>query len=234
MELPPKAAKHTHKVRYGYYVIGRLKARKLDELAQQVEQLTHQVRDNTYALEESAGLVQQAVAQRDHFLERLEAATTNFAAALNTMQKSFPKGTRAKIFHSGTNYYTAAPLADQEKRYRELVELCESSIPDGDKMKIVRVLKKLIKRFIKATRNMGEQRGELFKSRSAKESLATAWEEGMTQVYDKLCETIDTESAESIFPKPLRIKNLEGDADSGKSGKLKNDMHQIRLARLTR
>lgn len=235
MELPPIAAKYDQKLRYGYYVVGRLRMRKLEAQATRVATITDALQQACHALDTAAGAVQEAVAMRDHWVEAYENKVAEFIKTVDDTSGLHP--VKRSILQNKPNYFTEVPLGELEKRGLELAQRITKFLPpkyDELKQKIAKALKRRIQGFKETTQKMSEARAVLFEARKARELATKDWDETLKKIFDELVQALGAEQAERLYPGVRKVETLEGDDSVGKMGEFKGGITLQQLAQMQR
>jgi len=234
MELPPVNAKFDHKMRYGAYVMARLRLRKLEQLAEKVERKSNRLRDVNHRLDDASARVHAAMAMRDHWVEGLAKKAQDLQGRLDGSPPL--RAANMRIFKKRIDHFIDAPLVEVESRYGELIELVEKHLTADAELqrKTVKALKVRLKGFKEATRLMSEARGGLFEARNKREKSTKAWDKTMREVFEELKEQIGEADAENAFPQVVRAAHLDDEERASKLGDLRGHIDQARLQSIRR
>jgi flagellar hook-basal body complex protein FliE len=235
MELPPIAAKYDHKLRFGFYVVGRLRARTLDAQAERVRKATDALTQACHALDGAACAVQEAVARRDHWVEAYEDKVAELVKTIDDTPAL--AAVKRSILQNKPNYYSEVPLGELEKRGLELCGRVDKFIPPKFKDLRDRTGKELRARvdgFKQATAKMSEARAALFEARKLREKVTKEWDETLRGMHAELIKLVGEETAERIYPALRKVETLEGDDKVGKLGEAKGGITLQQLAQMQR
>jgi hypothetical protein len=121
MRLPPPSSSYTTFVRYGLYVVRRLRQRGLSDLAASVEREVLAARETGRAWEDADDAIQMALADRDGADDDLDLTAQTLR---NTLAGRGVGADReapyTQVFPQGVAWYLAAPLDENVRRYDEL------------------------------------------------------------------------------------------------------------------
>lgn len=219
MQLPPATSSYRVRVRYGRYVVRRLRRAKQDQLAADAATVTNALRENGRSWEDADDAIQDALADRDAADDDLDSAAQIARNALagrsvGAMQES----PYTDIFPAGIGYYTAAPLDEEVKRYGELGERLTEHLPATDQVRktAVKAIDAGVTDFEAAVKQLDKvQTAEALAS--TRLSKATdAWTKQMEKTYGVLVAELGRTAAERFFPRMSR-RNRGGKGEEGPS-----------------
>jgi hypothetical protein len=214
MRLPQPTATYTTFVRYGLYVVRRLRRAGKDSLAVGVEKVTRSARTLGRAWEDADDAIQAALADRDAVDDELDEATQT---ARNTLAG---RGTRADreepytlIFADGIGYYIAAPLDESARRYGELKRRLEENLPASDPARraAVAAITRGLKDFEAANKALDEAQSEEHIAGTRARNALRALERQLEKTYGALMTEHGKAFAERFFPK---VRTARGDVPS--------------------
>jgi hypothetical protein len=208
---------YLQRVRYGRYVAARLARAKLVVLADAVKKATDEVKASGRAVDDAEEEVQAVLALRDgHDDELDEAAKTARNALAGRGVDAMDKAPYTAIFPKGVDYYTAAPLDQQEVRYDELVTRLEKHLEAADELR-----KETVRLVTAAMKGFGAQRKAVDKARTfaslqatKSQSASDAWERAVERAYGSLVTQLGRARAERFFPR-LRREARSNGTDTG-------------------
>ena len=204
MRLPPPSSSYTTFVRYGLYVVRRLRRAGQTDLATGVERATLAARSAGRAWEDADDPIQAALADRDSADDDLDLTTQSARAALAGRGISADReAPYSLIFPAGIGYYIAAPLDENAKRYGELRARLEQNLPASDAVRksAVPAIAKGVKDFDAALRSLDEaESAERIAATRARASLR-ALERQLERTYGALVAELGKARAERFFPK---------------------------------
>lgn len=204
MRLPPESASYRSFVAYGRYVTRRLRRAKLTDLASDAEQSTLALRDAGRAVEDAEDLVQDALADRDAADDLLDATAQNNRAALaGRSAQAEREEPYTLIYPRGIGYYIAAPIAENARRYGELVERLKEHLPKADPARnaTITTLNAGIKDFDAASRAVEAAETAETRARTKLTSLKRSFARQMEKTYGAVVAEVGKRAAEQFFPK---------------------------------
>lgn len=215
MRLPPPSSAYTTFVRYGFYVVRRLRRAGHDDLAASAEKVTRAARETGRAWEDADDAIQAALADRDGADDDLDEGAQSFRNSLAG------RGTRADreepytlIFPEGIGYYIAAPLDENVQRYGELKRRIEEHLPASDAVRktALAAITRGLKDFADATAALAAAESEERLAGTRARSALRAFERQMEKTYGLLLASHGKSVAERFFPK---VRGSKGEADPG-------------------
>lgn len=230
MELPPLASHYEQKLRFGAYVAGRARLHKQSDLADRVSKACQRLRKANHGLDDITGDVQQAMAQRDFWMESYESKARDFytmvkhSKDLHTVTKSIFQGKHA--------YYIEAPLDQIEQRGQALIDRIERFVPrrfEDLKKKTVKILRRRIDGVLRAHAAVAEARQALQEARSKRSKATKYWQRILTESYASLSEALGVEIADKIYPDLNRVQDDDDDR-AGSLGEAAGGMNLQMLA----
>ena len=218
MRLPPSAAHFSQRTRCGNYVARRLRRARMVALAADVELVTDQVLTAGRAVEDADKPIQNALADRDASDDDLDEAAQT--ARLKLAARSIDAVDTAPytlIFPQGVGYYTAAPLDEEVKRYKELKSRIEASLPAADKLRVktVAAIDGGLVAFSKAVEELNAARTDEALAATRLSAANEAWERQMEKTYGAIVSQVGKGKAERFFPKS---RGKGGGGSSGNPG----------------
>lgn len=208
MQLPSESSAYTHRVAFGLYLATRLERARLHDLEKSVTQVTEAVKAAGRAWEDADGPLQKALAIR-HAVDQDDLDPIAQKARQDLAGRSLSAMREAPytvIFHSGIEYYTAAPLDEEVKRYNELIDRLEENLPETDPVRVAAVpeLKKGIAAFKEAVEKVEAAQSASGRAKTRLDSAEEAWEDLMEKTYGALVSLYGRAKAERFFPKAAR------------------------------
>jgi hypothetical protein len=217
VQLPKENQHYSVRVRYGVYVARRLRRAKLSPLSEAVASATSEVRAKGRARDDAEDAVQEALADRDAADISLDTiASTARVTLAGRGLKAVKESPYVHIYPDGVAYYTAAPLAQQANRYRELAERLQKYLPADD------VCLEHVPAVLAGISDFQASMDALHEARRAKSMLATdleatedAWRHLLERTYGALIEQFGKGAlVESFFPQVKRASSRDKDADN--------------------
>jgi hypothetical protein len=203
MRLPNQNAAYQHRVRFGRYVTRRLKQAELTQLASSSEATTQDVKNKGRAWEDSEEIIQDTLADRDSGDAKLDnlAQTARHSLASRSLD-AIRVTPYTDVFPEGIEYYTAAPMTENPKRYGELVARLEKFLPKGDTLaeETIPKIKAAIVVFIASLKAVEDARTAQAITASSLSNAEELWERQMERVYGALIELLGKSKAEKFFP----------------------------------
>lgn len=209
MRLPPSTSSYATFVRYGFYVVRRLRRAKLDTLATDAEKATLAARATGRAWQDADDAIQAAYADRDGADDELDETgqevRTNLLGRAVGADRAEPY---TLIFPDGIGYYIAAPVDESAKRYGELQKRLETHLPASDTLRksAVPALRTGIKALQDAEKTLdGAESEERLAATHARKSLR-AFERQMEKTYGALVAEYGRAKADRFFPKVRAVR----------------------------
>ncbi len=203
MQLPAATSSPQARVRYGRYLARRLRRANFMQLATDMTTVTNVVRQQSREWDDTDDAMQEALADRDGADDDLDTTAKTARAALagrDTNASTQPPYTL--IFPYGIDYYTAAPLDEEVKRYGELSVRLTEHLPAGDdvRVKAVPEITAGITDFDLGAKAVDAARTEesLASTRLAK--ATDAWEKQVEKTYGALVTELGRAGADRFFP----------------------------------
>jgi hypothetical protein len=221
MRLPPASAHFSQRVRYGRYVVRRLRRARLGTLATDAEKVTTALLTLGRALEDADAPIQDALADRDASDDDLDEAAQTARLKLSARSADAVKtAPYTLIFPEGIGYYTAAPLDEEVKRYGELKQRLVENLPASDKVRAAAVttIDAGLDGFSTAVKALDKARTDEALASTRLAAATEAWEKQMEKTYGALVAEQGKEKAERFFPKLKGKKTSapEGGAEGAK------------------
>ena len=210
MKLPSQSARYERRVQYGRYVVTRLRTAKRDDLAGGVDQSTGSVKAAGREAGDAVEPVQVAMALRDASDNDMDVATQNFRQKLSSRSlHADQEPPYTQIFHEGVGYYIAAPLSENETRYKELIARVEANLPDDDELRapLVDGVSVGIEDFKLATAELAKARTAHAMASSACDAAEDDWDMLMEKTYGLLISEVGKKAAERFFPRSKKKTN---------------------------
>jgi hypothetical protein len=211
MRLPPSTSSSATFVRYGLYVVRRLRRAKLDALAKDVEKATLEARAAGRAWEDANDAIQAAYADRDGADDDLD------ETAQEVRVKLFGRAVGADraepytlIFPDGIGYYVAAPIDENAARYGELSRRLEAHLAASDPLRksATASLRTGIKELQEAEKSLeGAESEERLAATRTRKALRS-FERQIEKTYGALVTEHGRAKAERFFPKVRAARAL--------------------------
>jgi hypothetical protein len=213
MRLPQQTASYSVRVDFGRYVEGSLLYARIGELAGPVKQVTQKLKSAGRTWEDAAEPVQYALAERDAADRDLDRTAQHARLTLaSTDTAAIREEPYTAIFPFGIDYYTSAPLDEQETRYTELVERLEAHLPADHPVRLEAVpkLQAGISAFADAEKRVASARRTQALARTALASAAESFDRVLERTYGALIERFGRKDAETYFPRWRRTRAEDG------------------------
>lgn len=209
MRLPPEKSAYEQYITYGRYVTRRLRRQKLTTQAQDAESVTSKVKALGRAWEDTAEPLQDGLADRDGEDDNLDTIAKELRQVIASRSlDAIRKAPYTEIFPQGVEYYTAAPLDEEEKRYGELQTRLEQFLPEGDALRArIDEIKKGVAGFREASDEVDSRRGAQAVAKSKLDSAVDSWRSYMNKLHGALISQFDKAAAERYFPKKRAEKD---------------------------
>lgn len=204
MRLPPPSSSYMSFVRYGVYVLRRLRRAGLTDLANSVERSVVAARESGRAWEDTADAIQSSLADRDAADDELDATAQGARNSLAGRGVSAAReAPYSQIFPAGIGYYIAAPLDENVRRYGELLARVEKHLPasDGVRKSSVPALQKGIKDFEAAVKSLGAAESDERIAATRARTAVRALERQLEKTYGALVAELGKAPAERFFPR---------------------------------
>ncbi len=207
MQLPPVSSTYTARVRFGHYVLRRLRREKLGELAVECERVTSNVRACGRACEDAEVVVQEAFADRDAADDGLDdtAQLTRHALASRSLDAT-RKAPYTLIFPEGVSYYIDAGVTEEVARYTELKTRIADQLPEGDAVRreTVTKLDQGVAEYRSAEGALTQAQTDASLAGTRLDAATAEWARSMERVYGALIHQFGKTAAERFFPRPSR------------------------------
>jgi hypothetical protein len=203
MRLPPTSAAYDQYITFGRYVTRRLRRQKLTTQAQDAEAITLKLKTIGRAWEDAAEPLQEGLADRDGEDDSLDIIAKEIRQTMASRSlDAIRKAPYIEVFPLGIEYYTTAPLDEEEKRYGELQTRLEQFLLKGDAL-LARIdeIKKGVTNFREASNEVDIRRGAQAIAKSKLDSAIDVWRDFMGKLYGVLISQFDKVGAERFFPK---------------------------------
>lgn len=214
MRLPRKTAPASARRDYGVYVVTRLAVAGQDGSA--VMETTQDVKKAQRHLEDVEEAVPMALARRDADDDALDelAQTVRLGLASRsiTATKEEPYKT---VFYKGLAYYTAAPIRENAKRYRDLAERLSTTLPAGHALlALVPQIHAAAAAFEASAAAVDEARNKVGLARTQLEVAEDAWARTLEKTYGALISEYGKAKAERFFPSLGKRDEVTSDDDA--------------------
>ena len=210
MKLPSQSASYQRRVHYGRYVATRLWKSKREDLAKGVDQSTGEVKRAGRKVEDAVEPVQVAIALMDAADSDMDVATQDFRKKLAARSlHADQERPYTQIFHEGVGYYIAAPLAENQARYKELITRVEANLEEDDELRapIIDAVHTGLEDFNLATAELTEARTAHAMANSECDAAEDDWDALMEKTYGLLISEVGKKAAERFFPRSKRSTN---------------------------
>lgn len=210
MQLPSGSAAPRSRVRFGGYLVRRLRRAGKNALATDVQGVTATVKATARALEDQEEAIQEALADRDGADDDLDLATQTARNALaGRSVDAVTKAPYLDIFPQGIGYYIAATLDTQVARYTELRTRLEGSLPATDAVRSTAVAAVMagLTDFATSTTALTAAQNAKALTETQLERATDAWERLVEKVYGALIADEGRAAAERYFPRKRAAKN---------------------------
>ena len=214
MQLPPATASSLIRVRYGRYVIRRMRRLKLDDLADACERQNRALLESSRAAEDAASPVQDALADRDACDDALDARAKDIRHALAGRHRdavSMPPYTR--VFPEGIAHYTDASLDVEVARYEQLASRLDAHLSADDALRAT-----ALPGVVEDLDCYRDAAAALDTARIAEDAagdrlaeVTEAWQRQFERAYGSLIERVGKAVAERFFP-AARARAKKADA----------------------
>jgi hypothetical protein len=195
---------YSHRVQFGRYVVRRLRRARMTTMADSLEHATTAVRDAGRAWEDAEDAIQDALADRDAYDDDLDTVAQTARAHLGGRSADATRRPPyTQVFPDGVTYYTAAPLAEEEKRYGELRMRVEEHLPADDPARVQTVpgLDAGLAGFRQATTDLNTRRAAESLAATRLTTATETWERELDRAYGLLVAEMGRQRAERFFPK---------------------------------
>lgn len=230
MELPPLGARFDQKLRFGAYVIGRARLHKQEDLVSKVDKANKRLIKTYHAVDELTGAVQEAMAQRDFWVEAYEAKVREFYDTVSGSKTLF--ATTKSIFQGKHLHYIEAPLDEIEARGKQLLQRAEKFIPAKEadyKDKMVKLISKRIAGVVKSQAAVEAARAALKEARDKRVKAQKRWQQDLQDGYQLALDALSKDIADKIYPDLRRIQDVDDDR-AGALGEAEGGMNLQMLA----
>lgn len=204
MRLPDETSAEPVYIRYGRYTTRRLQRAGHAALAADLAKVNRDLRSKYRAAQDLEEPVQDALADRDSVDDGMDGATQIARAAIaGRTTNPAADETYTAIFPMGVAWYIAAPLDEQEPRYKALIARVEKTLPANDHARkaLVPVVTQGLKDFEKATGALDKATLAADLGLSGYRSARTAWRRHMDRLYSALRADHGADYAERFFPR---------------------------------
>lgn len=209
MQLPGETSGYMSRVRYGRYVSRRLRQAKLDALATAVEQVTKDLKAAGRAWEDADEPVQDALADRDAADDLLDTtaqeARNQLAGRSVSSAKEEPY---TLLFGEGIAYYIAAPLDEEARRYKELVQRAETHLKADDPVRaaIASGIPAGLEAFTFGAKALESAKTASSLAGTEHARATERWTRQLEKTYGALLAELGKPAAERFFPRIPRAK----------------------------
>lgn len=215
MQLPvPNSAPLVH-VRFGRYVIRRLRRKKLFDLADACERRNRELLDASRAAEDAGGPVQDAIADRDACDDALDAHARDFRHALaGRSRDAVDQAPYTRVFPEGVAHYTDATLDEEVLRYTQLVGRLEAHLAADDPLRKEELpaLRQDLALYQEAATGHNAARLAEEEAGARLAEAADAWRSQFERAYGGLIERLGKAEAERFFPAVAKPRAKKGAA----------------------
>ncbi|MDP3273557.1 MAG: hypothetical protein Q8Q09_00075 [Deltaproteobacteria bacterium] len=204
MQLPRENSGVLARVRFGRYVVRRLKQAKLDTLAKDAERVTTALKAAGRAHEDALEPGQDALADRDAADEALDTVAQNARANLAGRSKNAAREEPyVLIFPEGISEYIAAPVDEEEARYRKLIARVQKHLPAKDPVRVgvVPAIEAGLKQYAAALKDLHRAEESADTAAVALRRASTAWTRQLERIYGALIAEVGKSAAEAFFPR---------------------------------
>ncbi len=204
MYLPDTDAHYSQRVRYGRYLSRRLRFSKMDSLADDIDDVTGQVKQTGRDIEDALEPIQNFMADRDAFDATLDFAAQSARHDLAGRTLDAVKNEPYKsIFTKGIGYYIASPLGQQNARYQEFVSRLEANLASGDAVRVVTVKAVMegLEGYNTAVKALDAARANQSMLSTKLTAAVEAWNRQVEKTYGALVSEVGRTRAELFFPK---------------------------------
>lgn len=204
MRLPSESASYLRRVSFGSYCARRLKRAKLNTLAQDVQDITQDVKEKGRAWDDAQEPIQNALADRDAADDNLDQNAQEIRLKLSSRSiTAVREAPYTNIFPKGIEYYTAAPLDKEVQRYEELIQRLETHLPADDPVRVefVPKIREGIAEFEAAEKAVSSARNDLALANTALQEAEDKWRRQMEKTYGALVTLFNRKTAERFFPR---------------------------------
>ena len=216
MRLPPDNSEFMAFVRYGRYVMRRLRRAGLTSLSQDAEKATLDVKAAGRLWEDADEPIQDALADRDAADDELDVGAQTLRAALASRALGADKRPPyTHIFHQGISFYTAAPLDQEEARYGELRLRVQEHLPEGDaaRQEVLATIESGLKTFRQSVEELRSSEAKEAMAGTRARSTIAAFSRQMEKTFGALVVDLGKVEAERFFPKVRGGKSSSGGGD---------------------
>lgn len=212
MQLPPVSSTYTTRVRFGHYVLRRLRREKLGELAVECERVTANVRTCGRACEDAEVVVQEAFADRDAADDGLDdtAQHTRHALASRSLDAT-RKAPYTLIFPEGISYYIDAGVTEEVARYTELKTRIAAHLPESDTVRheAVTKLDQGLAEYRSAEGSLTQAQTAVSLAGTRLDAATAEWARTLERVYGALIHQVGKAAAERFFPRTSKSKKAK-------------------------
>lgn len=202
MQLPPSTASYAQRVSFGRYVARRIRRKKQDALADQVLAASLLLRTLGRAWEDSDDPVQDGMGDRDGADDDLDTDAKNARADLAGRSADAVKKEPYKLIVPMTfDFYTKAPIGEEQQRYTLLKERVVEHLPANDTVR--KTLPKQIDTGLaahaKALDTIGKAQRAQAGAKTKLDAATAKWRQTMESVYGTAVTAFGKAEAESLF-----------------------------------
>lgn len=204
MQAPREDSGYSVRVRFGRYVLRRLKRSKLDALAAAVEKANAALKAAGRAAEDALEPVQDAMADRDAADGSLDDLAQNARANLAGRSKDAAREEPyISIFGEGIGYYIAAPADEQDARYRQLVDRVQKHLPAKDPVRVAlpKQITAALGEYTKAATSLQKAESAADDATAVLRRAGAAWSRQIERTYGALIAEHGRAAAETYFPR---------------------------------
>lgn len=204
MQAPREDSGYGVRVRFGRYVLRRLKRSKLDALATALERANAALKAAGRAAEDALEPVQDALADRDAADSVLDDLAQNARANLAGRSKdAVREEPYTSIFGDGIGYYIAAPADEEEARYRQLIDRVQKNLPAKDPVRVAlpKQITAALGEYTKAATSWQKAESAADDASAALRRAGAAWNRQIERTYGALIAEFGRAAAETYFPR---------------------------------
>ncbi|MFO0604145.1 MAG: hypothetical protein U0324_13270 [Polyangiales bacterium] len=215
MQLPvPNSSPLVH-VRYGRYVIRRLRRKKLHDLADACERRNRELLDASRAAEDAGGPVQDATADRDACDDALDVRARDVRHALASRSRdAVTQAPYTRVFPEGVAHYTDASLDEEVRRYTQLATRLDAHLAPDDPLRKedVPALREDLALYQESAAALDAARLAEDEADARLTEAAGAWRSQFERAYGGLIERLGKAEAERFFPAVAKTRAKKGAA----------------------
>ncbi|MFO0744114.1 MAG: hypothetical protein U1F43_00375 [Myxococcota bacterium] len=220
MRLPAASAQTAHRLRYSRYTARRLRRAKLPDDEAEVKAKAADLKAAVAAEAEAEEALQDALADRDAADDDLDDVAKRHRRSIEG------RGTNANrerpyidLYAEGIEYFTSAPIEEQDVRYRLLVKRYGEHLPDGDPVRAeAGLITAGLATWSEAKKAIDDAEIAAALAGAKTQRATEAWATSLTRLYHRLAERFGRATAERFFPRGRRAGQKDGGDDGGGGG----------------